>query len=278
MRGSVVTDDLSGKVVLVTGAAGGIGTCLAEMAAGAGASVLLADLDSDAVQRLASRLGGAAVRCDVTRPEDSASAVRAAVERYGGLDVALLNAGVVLDLRLGPDFDLAAYRREMGVNIDGPVFGVNAALPALRQRGGGRIVVTASLAGLTGTTSDPIYCASKHAAVGLVRALGPRLREENVLINAVCPGFTDTTMVDRIRPVIADAQIPLLEPSAVAEAVFAVLASDRAGEAWYVQPGRPAAPFAFRGIPGPRDPGGQPVGRAPSPPGAGSAPSAAAAR
>jgi NAD(P)-dependent dehydrogenase (short-subunit alcohol dehydrogenase family) len=109
-----------------------------------------------------------------------------------------------------------------------------------------------------------VYCASKHAAVGLVRSLGPRLQEENVLINAVCPGFTDTTMVDRIRPVIADAEIPLLDPSSVAEAVFTVLASDRGGEAWYVQPGRPAAPFAFRGIPGPRDPGGKPVGRAPS--------------
>jgi NAD(P)-dependent dehydrogenase (short-subunit alcohol dehydrogenase family) len=259
-----VTDDLTGKVVLVTGAAGGIGSCLAEMAAAAGASVMLADVASDPVQRLAERLGAAAVRCDVTRPEDSVDAVRATVERYGGLDIALLNAGVVLDLRIGRDFDLAAYRREMGVNIDGPVFGVNAALPALRRRGGGRIVVTASLAGLTGTTSDPVYCASKHAAVGLVRSLGPRLQEENVLINAVCPGFTDTTMVDRIRPVIADAEIPLLEPSSVAEAVFTILASDRGGEAWYVQPGRPAAPFAFRGIPGPRDPGGKPVGRAPS--------------
>ena len=265
IQGSDVTDDLSGKVVLVTGAAGGIGTRLAEMAIAAGASVMLADLAFDAVSWLAHRLGAAAIRCDVTRPEDSVDAVRATVERYGGLDIVLLNAGVVLDLRMGPDFDLAAYRREMGVNIDGPVFGVNAALPALRRRGGGQIVITASLAGLTGTTSDPVYCAGKHAAVGLVRALGPRLQDENVLINAVCPGFTDTTMVDRIRGVIADAEIPLLDPSAVAEAVRAVLASGRSGEAWYVQPGRPAAPFAFRGIPGPRDPGGQPVGRAPSP-------------
>jgi NAD(P)-dependent dehydrogenase (short-subunit alcohol dehydrogenase family) len=259
-----VTDDLQGKVILVTGAAGGIGACLAEMAVAAGASVMLADVASDAIRRQAADLGAAAVPCDVTRPEDSARAVEATVERYGGLDIALLNAGVVLDLAMGPRFDLAAYRREMGVNIDGPVFGVNAALPALRARGGGQIVVTASLAGLTGTTSDPIYCASKHAAVGLVRALGPRLQAEKILINAVCPGYTDTSMVDRIRGTIADAEIPLLEPPAVAAAVRAVLAADRGGEAWYVQPGRPSAPFAFRGIPGPRDPSGQPVGRAPS--------------
>ena len=156
-----------------------------------------------------------------------------------------------------------AYRRAMGVNIDGPVFGINAALPALRRQGGGQIVVTASLAGLTGATSDPVYCASKHAAVGLVRSLGPRLRDEGILINAVCPGYTDTTMVDRIRSVIAGASIPLLEPQAVAAAVRAVLASERSGEAWYVQPGRAPAPFAFRGIPGPRGPDGAPVGRTP---------------
>jgi NAD(P)-dependent dehydrogenase (short-subunit alcohol dehydrogenase family) len=224
---------------------------------------MLADVAEDAVRQLAEDLGAASVPCDVTRPEDSASAVQATVERYGGLDVALLNAGVVLDTHPGPEFSLAAYRRAMGVNIDGPVFGINAALPALRRRGGGRIVVTASLAGLTGATSDPIYCASKHAVVGLVRSLGPQVQGEGILINAVCPGYTDTTMVDRIRNVIGAAGIPLLEPQAVAAAVRAVLASGRSGEAWYVQPGRAAAPFAFRGIPGPRGPDGAPAGRAP---------------
>jgi NAD(P)-dependent dehydrogenase (short-subunit alcohol dehydrogenase family) len=258
-----VTEDLRGKVVLVTGAAGGIGRCLAAMAADAGASVMLADVAEDAVRQLAGELGVTSVRCDVTRPEDSAFAVQATVGRYGGLDIALLNAGLVLDTRLGPEFDLVAYRRAMGVNIDGPVFGINAALPALRRQGGGQIVVTASLAGLTGATSDPVYCASKHAAVGLVRSLGPRLRDEGILINGVCPGYTDTTMVDRIRSVIAGASIPLLEPQAVAAAVRAVLASERSGEAWYVQPGRAPAPFAFRGIPGPRGPDGAPVGRTP---------------
>jgi NAD(P)-dependent dehydrogenase (short-subunit alcohol dehydrogenase family) len=224
---------------------------------------MLADVAEAAVRQLAGEFGATSVRCDVTRPEDSAYAVQATVGRYGGLDIALLNAGVVLDTRLGPEFDLAAYRRTMGVNIDGPVFGINAALPAIRRRGGGQIVVTASLAGLTGATSDPVYCASKHAAVGLVRSLGPRLLDEGILINAVCPGYTNTTMVDRIRSVIAGAGIPLLEPRAVAAAVRAVLASGRSGEAWYVQPGRAAEPFAFRGIPGPRGPDGAPVGRTP---------------
>ena len=86
---------------------------------------MLADVAEAAVRQLAGELGATSVRCDVTRPEDSAYAVQATVGRYGGLDIALLNAGVVLDTRLGPEFDLAAYRRTMGVNIDGPVFGIN---------------------------------------------------------------------------------------------------------------------------------------------------------
>jgi NAD(P)-dependent dehydrogenase (short-subunit alcohol dehydrogenase family) len=119
---------------------------------------------------------------------------------------------------------------------------------------GGAIVVTASLAGLTGVESDPIYALTKHAVVGFVRSVAPQLAEREIRINAVCPGFADTPMVSgELRAALEDAEFPLLRPEDVAEAVLLAAArSDRTGEAWIVQPGRDPELYRFRGIPGPR--------------------------
>jgi NAD(P)-dependent dehydrogenase (short-subunit alcohol dehydrogenase family) len=153
---------------------------------------------------------------------------------------------------VGEDFELERYRRAMGVNLDGVVFGVHAALPALDAAGGGAIVATASLAGLTGMAHDPIYTANKHGVVGLIRGFGPVLAERQIRLNAVCPGFTETPIIDPIRGMLADAGIPIVPAEAVADAVLELFAGETSGECWYVQPGRPAEAFKFRGIPGPR--------------------------
>jgi NAD(P)-dependent dehydrogenase (short-subunit alcohol dehydrogenase family) len=150
--------------------------------------------------------------------------------------------------------DLAAYRRAFGINVDGVFFGVNAALPALRARGRGALVLTSSLAGLTAVPGDPIYAATKHAVVGLARALGPALAADHIAVNALYPGFADTAINEPVQHLISAAGIPLMTADEVADALLAILASDRTGEAWYVQPGRPAEPFAFRNVPGPRAP------------------------
>ena len=91
------------------------------------------------------------------------------------------------------------YRRAVGANVDGVVFGIRALVPALSDRGGGAIVATASLAGLIGFSPDPIYCLTKHAVVGLVRSLVPQLAERRITINAVCPSIVDTPMVGDMR-------------------------------------------------------------------------------
>ncbi|MFB4319440.1 SDR family oxidoreductase [Actinomadura sp. 21ATH] len=248
----MVAFDGAGKVALITGGSNGIGAAVARRLAGLGARVVLADIDEERGGALAAELDGRFVRCDVREPADSAAAVAAAVDAYGGLDLAFLNAGVSTGTGLDGDFDLALYRRAMAINLDGVVYGVHAALPALRARGGGDIIATASMAGLTATPFDPIYGANKAAVVGLVRALGPAHAEEGIRVNALCPSFADTDILGGIKDHLAETGFPILEVGKVVEAFMAILDGDDAGEAWFVVPGRESGPFKFRGVPGPR--------------------------
>jgi NAD(P)-dependent dehydrogenase (short-subunit alcohol dehydrogenase family) len=115
--------------------------------------------------------------------------------------------------------------------------------------GGGSIVATASLAGLTAMPADPAYTATKHAVVGWVRAAAPALAARRIRLNALCPGFTDTPLVDvELR---GQLDVPLMEPSFVAQAALRVLEDRETGRAWIVQPNR-VEPFRFPGVPGPR--------------------------
>jgi NAD(P)-dependent dehydrogenase (short-subunit alcohol dehydrogenase family) len=174
------------------------------------------------------------------------------VEECGGLDLVHLNAGVATGCGVGEDFDLARYRRAMGANLDGVVFGLHAALPALRARGGGAIVATSSLAGLTGVPYDPLYSANKHAVVGLVRSLSPGLAEEGIRLNAICPGFAESAIVAPIRASLVESGLAIIPAETVAGVVVELLAGEKAGECVVIQPGRDPLPFSFRGVPGPR--------------------------
>jgi NAD(P)-dependent dehydrogenase (short-subunit alcohol dehydrogenase family) len=247
-----VSGALDGRVALVTGAASGIGLATARALAAAGARLVLADLDAAGGAEAARELDAAFVATDVSDLAANEAMVAFAVQQCGGLDLAYLNAGVTSGCGLEDDFDLALYRRAMGVNLDGVVFGTHAVLPALRARGGGAIVATASLAGLVGVNLDPIYAANKHAVVGLTRSLGPALAPDGIRFNAVCPGFTESAMTAPLRETIAAMGVAMIEAPTVAAAVVELLSNDVSGECWYVQPGRPAAAFAFRGVPGPR--------------------------
>ena len=240
---------LAGKVALVTGAAGGLGRATALALAAEGARVACADLAP--AGDVAGETGGIALTCDVSDLEANRAAVAETVERLGGLDLVHLNAGVGTGCGIGDDFDLGRYRRAMGANLDGVVFGLHAALPALRRRGGGAIVVTASLAGLTGVPYDPLYAANKHAVVGLVRSLAP-LAEEGIRVNAVCPGFAESRIIDPIRDALAESGVAIIPAETVAGVVLDLLAGERSGACVVIQPGREPLEFAFRGVPGPR--------------------------
>jgi NAD(P)-dependent dehydrogenase (short-subunit alcohol dehydrogenase family) len=239
-------------VALVTGGARGIGAALVRRLAARGASVVVADLDLDAARAVADAVSGAAVRCDVSSAEDNAAAVAAAVELFGGLDLAVLNAGVTGGVSVGDDFDLARYRRLIGANLDGPVFGLHAAHRELRARGGGDVVVTASMAALAPVPQDPLYAASKAAVAALVRSVAPVWAADGIRVNALCPSYTDTDLVAGHHAEIAAQGLPLLTVEDVADAFERVLDAGQSGEAWMVVPGREPAPFRFGGVPGPR--------------------------
>lgn len=246
--------DLRDKVALVTGGASGLGRASALALAEAGAEVVIADVSEDEGAAVAAELGGHFIRTDVSDLESNRAMVEFATERCGGIDLAFLNAGVTSGCGIGDDFDLERYRRAIGVNLDGVVFGTHAVLPALRSRRGGAIVATASLAGLTGVPLDPIYSANKHAVVGLARSLGPGLQGEGIRFNAVCPGFAESAMVAPMRQALVDAGFRIIPAEAVADAVLRLFRGHMTGECWFVQPDREPAPFAFRGVPGPGTP------------------------
>ncbi|HYT27370.1 MAG TPA: SDR family NAD(P)-dependent oxidoreductase [Actinomycetota bacterium] len=259
--------DLDGSVALVTGGASGIGLAVVGRLAAAGARVVVADLDEAGGAAAAAAAGGVFVATDAGDPDAVQAAVDASEAAYGGLDLVHLNAGIVTGNAALDLLDLDRYRRVVAVNLDGVVFGVRSALPALRRRGGGAIVATASLAGLTAYPGDPVYSMTKHGVVGLVRTLAEPLAADRVTINCVCPGFADTPLLDRFAGQLRTAGFPLLSADEVAAAVLTAATGGGTGQAWVCQPGRPPEPFRFRGVPGPRVAGSEGIQPPPTEPG-----------
>jgi NAD(P)-dependent dehydrogenase (short-subunit alcohol dehydrogenase family) len=239
----------AGGGALVTGGAGAIGVAVARKLVALGAEVTIADLDAERGMAAAARVGASFVRTDVTRPGDLAEAVRAA-ERRVPLRFVHLNAGTMAD-RTYEAIDEAAYRRIVGVNLDGVFWGIRAALPALRRAGGGAIVASASLAGLVPVPLDPLYAMTKSGVVSLVRSLGPLLQGEGIRLNGVCPGFVDTPMAPAA---VRAAGFPLLTVEEVAEAVIAIAAGEGHSQLYVLQPGLEPFAYRFRGVPGARSP------------------------
>jgi NAD(P)-dependent dehydrogenase (short-subunit alcohol dehydrogenase family) len=166
----------------------------------------------------------------------------------GEFDAAFLNAGTSTGVADAAELTDAAWHRILRANLDGVVYGTRE-LAARLMPDGGSIGATASLAGLTGMAHDPAYTATKHAVIGWVRAAAPALAQRGIRLNALCPGFTDTPIVETELRGLLD--VPLMEPSFVADAALRVLEDSETGRAWVAQPNR-IEPFRFPGVPGPR--------------------------
>lgn len=233
-----MTIDLSGQHALVTGGASGIGATVARRFAALGAHVIVADLNDTDGAQVAAEIGGEYHHLDVSNAHEWA----ALVGPHGALDIAFLNAGVTTRLPDHPPTDQpleevtdAAYRRIMGANVDGVVFGARAVLPKMIERGRGHIVMTASMAGLGAVPFDPIYALTKHAVVGFAKSLGLIAGTHGVCTSAICPGFADTNIVSvEAKQMLGAAGVPVISPERVADAVITAIEAARPGSVWAV--------------------------------------------
>jgi NAD(P)-dependent dehydrogenase (short-subunit alcohol dehydrogenase family) len=250
----VTARPFEGKVALVTGAGSGIGAASARRLAEAGAHVVVTDVAEDHGRAVAVEVDGTFAHLDVSEAGEWARVVADLRRAHGGVDLAHLNAGIALGAYpvVVEDLSDAQYRKIMGVNADGVFLGIRALVPTIAERGGGGIVVTSSLAGVGPHPDDPIYAATKHFVIGLVRSLGRPLRERSITINAVCPGAVDTPLLDATgrRDAIAARGRALMGGDDVAEAVLALLAGTQTAQVYTVMAGRGAERFEFPAIPG----------------------------
>lgn len=240
------TNALDGKHAVVTGGGSGIGAAIAHALAGAGARVTLIGRDAEKLEAQRQAIGTAQpTHCeaaDVTRPEAVERAFASATATLGPVDILVNNAGQAQAAPFGKT-DLGLWQRMLDVNLTGTFLCTQAALPAMIERGFGRIVNVASTAGQIGYPYVAAYCAAKHGVIGMTRALALETATTGVTVNAVCPGYTETPLLqtsleqvvsktgrsqDDARAALqrANPQRRFIEPEEVAHAVLWLVARE----------------------------------------------------
>jgi NAD(P)-dependent dehydrogenase (short-subunit alcohol dehydrogenase family) len=226
--------DLSGKTVVLTGGARGIGAALARRFAVEGAAaVVVADLDLSAATAVASSIGPAGVplRVDVSVEAEVASLVSFALDRYGHIDLFCSNAGITTGA--GLDADAAVWERAWAINVQAHIFAARAVVPAMVARGSGYLLNTCSAAGLLTAMDDAPYAVTKHAAVAFAEWLSITYGDQGIRVSALCPQGVDTDMLrDGLAAghrgaVVTAASGRVLSPEEVAGAVVEGLAAER---------------------------------------------------
>lgn len=214
--------ELTGKVAIVTGAGRGIGRCIALTLAQNGASVVLAARTRKQlrdVEREVRALGAAAlaVKTDVSREKDVMALVGDTIRRFKRLDIVVNNAGIGV---FGPleKTSLRVWDQVMAVNATGPFLLCRDAIPHLRKQKESYIVNLTSVVGNKGYGNQSVYSASKHAAMGMTKALAKEVQKDGIRVHAVCPGGVDTELVTRARPDIDRSE--LMQPQEIADIVL----------------------------------------------------------
>ncbi|MBM3347507.1 MAG: SDR family oxidoreductase [Betaproteobacteria bacterium] len=193
---------LKGRVAIITGAAGGIGTAAAKRFLADGAKVVLVDRDEQGLQKLVRWRDPRRVElcaADVTQAADTKRYIAAAVKRFGGVDILLANAGIEGEVAKITAYPEEVFDRVMAVNVRGVWLGLKHVIPAMKKRGGGSIVITASTAGIKGAPNMSAYITSKHAVVGMMRSIALECAPLGIRVNSVHPCPTETGMIHRIE-------------------------------------------------------------------------------
>lgn len=194
--------ELQGKAAIVTGAASGIGRATALALSREGADLVLADINAAGCERTlelmrAARADarGVVVRADASQHADHEATVKAALDAFGGLDIAINNAGIGGEANITGELSPDGWRRVIDVNLNGVYYAMHAQLPALLARGGGVIINMASILGQVGWRTASAYVASKHGVVGLTKSAALEYATRGIRINAVGPGFVETPII-----------------------------------------------------------------------------------
>jgi NAD(P)-dependent dehydrogenase (short-subunit alcohol dehydrogenase family) len=208
--------DFDGQVALVTGAASGMGLVTAQAFAQAGASVVLTDVNEDALRAATDELTTAghqaiAVTCDVTDEAQAAAMVQRAVDAFGRLDMAFNNAGIQVPPSDAADEPAENFDRVTAINLRGVWASQKHELRQMREQGSGAIVNCSSLGGLVGLPSRAAYHASKHGVIGLTKSAAIEYAPRGIRINAVCPGTIDTPMVSDMLEQQSDAMAEIMK-------------------------------------------------------------------
>ena len=193
---------LDGRVAVVTGAAGVIGAATIRLLAERGARIVAVDRKAaelkTAIADLPASAQALAVTADVTQEDEVAEYVRAAVAKFGTIDVFYNNAGIEGDVRPITEYALESFRRVLDVNVVGVFLGIKHVLPVMLKQNKGSIINTASIAGLMGSPLIAVYSASKHAVIGLTKSAAWECTGTGVRVNCVCPGLIDSRMLSTI--------------------------------------------------------------------------------
>ena len=193
---------LEGKVAIITGGAGGIGRAAGKLFVEEGAHVILVDLDESALQDVVQAIGdenATYVVADTSHPDQVQGFVNEAVQRYGGVDIFLANAGIEGELNSIVDTPVEMFDQVMSVNVKGVWLGLKYVMPVMRERGGGSIVITSSTAGVRGSPGMAPYSTSKHAVIGLMRSAAMEGASMGIRVNTVNPAPIQTRMMRSIE-------------------------------------------------------------------------------